>query len=90
MFAVAVVLLIGLLLLLFRTCGPRTCGPGNGGPQMHRQGIPDKGVDTVSVRAKKQGRPETIPIDEDRNISTESPKYEGPVDLGTKVEMLTK
>lgn len=90
MLAAAVALAVALVLLLIRTCGPCTREPANGGPEMNRPVIPGEGVDTVSMRTKKLQRSETIPIDEDRDIPTGPPKYEGPVDLGTKVEMITK
>lgn len=90
MSAAAAALAIALLFLLVRTCGPCSRGPGKGGPEMERPDMPGESADRISKRAKKPQRPETIPIDEDRDIPAGPPKYEGPVDLGTQVEMITK
>jgi hypothetical protein len=90
MVAAAALILIALIILLFRTCGPRTRGPIESGPGEDRLSVPDGTADRALLRTKKSPRAETVPIDEDRDLPAGSPRYEGPVDLGTQVEMLTK
>ncbi len=87
--AAAALALLAAALLMFRTCGP--CAG-----RSEREAADSAFLDSQAKRPpvktgnKKKGVGETLPIEEDRDITEAAPKYEGPVDLGTRIEMITK
>mgnify|MGYP005835845077 CR=1 FL=1 len=86
--AVAVVLLV-IALMMLRTCGPCTGRSEREAADTTVMEPPAK-PGLITSRNKRTGRTEPVPIDEDRDIVEEVPNYEGPVDLGTQIEIITK
>jgi len=87
--AVAVLVLSAVVLMMLRMCGPCTDGPERKAADTAVMEPPAK-PGRITSQNKKTGRSETVPIDEDRGITEEAPKFEGPVDLGTQIEIITK
>jgi len=78
-----------LALTMIRTCGPCTGRSEREAADPTVMEPPAK-PGLITSRNKRTGRSEAVPIDEDRDITEEAPKYEGPVDLGTQIEIIAK
>lgn len=87
--AAAAFILLALALTMIRTCGPCTGRSEREAADSTVMEPPAK-PGLITSRNKRTGRSETVPIDEDRDITEEAPKYEGPVDLGTQIEIIAK